>query len=112
VLRIEPLKWWVVGAEAPAMDAEQGATLDLSHSRTHIRISGPRAATVLNGFIALDLREASFPVGAVGSTDFHHIGVTVWRSADGYEVFAPRGYGVAIWQMLVEGSEQYGLQVN
>jgi len=49
VLRIEPLKWWVIGAEVGTMDAEQGATLDLSHSRTHIRISGSHAATVLNG---------------------------------------------------------------
>lgn len=111
VLRIEPLKWWVVGAEPEAIDPERGAILDLSHSRTHIRISGDRAATVLNGFISLDLREQSFPQGSVGSTGFHHIGVTVWRSSNGYEVFAPRGYGVAIWQMLVEGAEQYGLDI-
>jgi len=111
VLRIEPLKWWVIGADVGTIDAEQGATLDLSHSRTHIRISGSRATTVLNGFISLDLREDSFPVGAVGSTGFHHIGVTLWRSAEGYELFAPRGYGVAIWQMLVEGAEQYGLNI-
>jgi sarcosine oxidase gamma subunit len=40
ILRIEPMKWWLFGVEAPELDAELGMTLDLSHSRTHVRVSG------------------------------------------------------------------------
>ena len=66
LLRVEPLKWWMLGGTVPRLAPEQGTTLDLSHSRTHLRITGPQAATLLNRHLPLDLREGSFPEGAVG----------------------------------------------
>ena len=111
LLRIEPLKWWLVGAEAPEVDAEQGATLDISHSRTQLRISGPDAVDFLNRHLSLDLREDSFPVGSVGSTAIHHVGITLWRSADGYEMFIPRGFALTLWEGFIESAEQFGLEV-
>ena len=111
VLRIEPLKWWVYGAAAPTLSAEQGATLDLSHSRTHIRIRGDDAVTFLNRHVSLDLRESAFPEGSVASTVLHHVGVTLWRSDQGYEMFIPRGFALSLWEMLVETAEQFGLEV-
>ena len=111
LLRIEPLKWWVFGAAAPEIDPQKGASLDLSHSRTHIRVGGPDATEFLNRHLSLDLREQSFPVGAVGSTPVHHVGVTLWRSADGYELFLPRGFALSLWEGLTESAEQFGLQI-
>ena len=111
LLRIEPLKWWVFGAEAPEIDPENGASLDVSHSRTHIRVGGPDAVEFLNRHMSLDLRDASFPVGAVRSTAVHHVGVTLWRSAHGYELFIPRGFALSLWEGLTESAEQFGLQV-
>jgi heterotetrameric sarcosine oxidase gamma subunit len=112
ILRIEPLKWWVVGAEAPVLSAEQGATLDLSHSRTHVRITGDDAVSLLNRHLSLDLRQKSFPVDAVASTAFHHCGITLWRSGNGYELFLPRGFALALWEILVESAEQFGVEVR
>lgn len=46
LLRVQPLVWWLTRAdaatarEAREIDAEQGTSLDLSHSRTVIRIEG------------------------------------------------------------------------
>jgi heterotetrameric sarcosine oxidase gamma subunit len=111
LLRIEPLSWWLLGAEAPEVDAEQGATLDLSHSRTRIRIAGDDAAEFLNRHLSLDLRENSFPVGSVASTDIHHVGVTLWRSNEGYELFLPRGFALTLWEGFVESAQQFGLEV-
>lgn len=111
MLRIEPCKFWVFGAGLSSIEADQGAVLDLSHSRTHIRITGAKAATVLNSYLPLDLREKSCPEGSVASTAFHHVGVTLWRSANGYELFVPRGFAVSLWELLVEASEQYGLTI-
>ncbi len=111
LLRIEPLKWWVYGSDAPTLTPEQGATLDLSHSRTHVRVSGEDAALFLNRLVSLDLREKSFPVGSVASTAFHHCGITLWRSDDGYELFLPRGFALALWEMMVEIAEQFGVEV-
>ena len=111
MLRIEPLKWWLVGAPAPSLEADQGVTLDLSHSRTRIRISGARAADFLNRFLPLDLRESSFPEGAVASSVIHHVGVTLWRSSQGYELFIPRGFALSLWEGLVESAQQFGLEI-
>ena len=111
LLRIEPLKWWLLGAEAPEVEAEQGATLDISHSRTRIRIGGADAAEFLNRHLSLDLRENSFPLGSVASTVIHHVGVTLWRSADGYELFIPRGFALTLWEGFVESAEQFGVEV-
>jgi heterotetrameric sarcosine oxidase gamma subunit len=111
MLRIEPMKWWLVGIVAPVFDAEQAVTLDLSHSRTRVCVSGDNAAEFLNRHLPLDLREDSFPVGSVASSATHHVGVTLWRSADGYELFIPRGFALSLWQGLVESAQQFGVDI-
>lgn len=111
MLRIEPMKWWLVGVEAPAFDAEQAATLDLSHSRTRVRVGGDDAAEFLNRHFPLDLREDSFPVGGVASSATHHVGVTLWRSAEGYDLFIPRGFALSLWEGFVESAAQFGLEI-
>jgi heterotetrameric sarcosine oxidase gamma subunit len=111
LLRIEPLKWWIIGTTAPTVDPEIGNTLDVSHSRTQVRVSGPQSVQFLNRHMSLDLREASFQVGAVGSTVIHHVGVTLWRSEDGYELFLPRGFALSLWEGFVESAGQFGLEV-
>ncbi len=112
LLHIEPLKWWLVGAQAPELQADQGAVLDLSHSRTHVKIFGPEATTLLNRHLPLDFRDASFPAGSVASTAFHHVGVTLWRSGDGYELLLPRGFAASLWQMLLESAAQFGCEIE
>ena len=111
-LRMEPLKFWLLGAGAPQLGPNEGAVLDLSHSRTHVRVSGPHAATLLNRHLPLDLREISFPVGAVASTAFDHVGITLWRTEDGYDVFLPRGFALSLWQILLLGAAQFGCQIT
>ncbi len=112
MLRIEPMKWWLIGVDAPSLDAEQGMTLDLSHSRTHLRVSGDDAADFLNRHFPLDLRDNSFAQGSVASSVAHHVGVTLWHSADGYELFVPRGFALTLWQGFVESAEQFGLEIR
>ena len=110
-LRIEPLKWWLYGVAAPEIEAEQGSMLDISHSRTQVRVTGPEAVTFLNRHLSLDLREKSFPAGSVASSVIHHVGVTLWRSEQGYELFMPRGFALSLWQGLAESATQFGLEV-
>ena len=112
MLRIEPCKFWVIGTVLTELDASDGVIVDLSHSRTHLRITGSKARVVLNSFLPLDLRDRSFPVGAVASTAFHHVGVTLWRTEQGYELLVPRGFAVSLWELLAEASRQYGLAIS
>jgi heterotetrameric sarcosine oxidase gamma subunit len=112
LLRVEPLKFWVIGASAPQILPSSGAILDLSHSRTHVRVAGPEAQILLNRYLPLDLREPSFTSGAVASTVFHHIGVTLWRSPSGFELFLPRSFALSLWELLCQGAGQFGYEVT
>lgn len=115
LLRIEPLKWWLVGGVTPQLDAETGATLDLSHSRTRIDIGGDNAAALLNRLLPLDLRSAAMPRGGVASSAIHHVGVTLWRCNNGegfeYALFIPRGFALSIWEVLLASAHQFGVEV-
>ena len=59
----------------------------------------------------LDLRDEAFPVGSVASSVIHHVGVTLWRSAEGYELFIPRGFALTLWEGFLESAEQFGVEV-
>lgn len=111
LIRVEPLKWWLYGVSAPEIDPEQGVTLDISHSRTQIQVSGPDATAFLNRFLPLDLRDA-FPVGSVASSVIHHVGVTLWRSEAGHQLFVPRGFALTLWEGFVDVAGQFGLEVR
>lgn len=111
LLRIDPLKWWLFDTSAPQLDPDTGVTLDISHSRTHIRVAGTDAGVFLNRFLPLDLREGSFPKGSVASSFIHHVGVTLWYSDMGYELFIPRGFALVLWEGMVEVAGQFGLEI-
>ena len=111
LLRVEPMKWWLIGVEAPEIASQQGAVLDLSHSRTRIRVCGPQARECLNRFLPLDLRAQSFPAGSVASSAIHHVGVALWHVDNYYDLFVPRGFSLFIWDGMVEVARQFGLQV-
>jgi heterotetrameric sarcosine oxidase gamma subunit len=117
LLRVEPLKWWLIsensaGAVLPALPAGDGTVLNLSHSRSWIRINGRKAETLLNHFLPIDLRPGSFPHDTVASTAFHHTGVTLWRCDGGFNLMLPRSFAASLWELLQESAKQYGLEVS
>jgi len=112
LLRIEPLKWWLLGVEAPELDPADGTTLDISHSRTHLRVAGPQSQPCLNRLLPVDLRHESFGVDRVATTTMHHVAVAVWRSGEGFELFLPRGFAASLWEVLFDTAVQFGLEVE
>jgi heterotetrameric sarcosine oxidase gamma subunit len=111
LLRIEPLKWWCYGSELPELAAEEGTTLDLSHSRTHLRVRGQAAQACLNRLVSLDLRPNGCLLDSVMSTAFHHVGITLWHSKDGFEIFVPRGFALSLWEVLIDTAAQFGAEI-
>lgn len=114
LLRVEPLKWWLIACSGtvvpvPQMAPEEGAVLDMQDGRCWLRVSGDRAETLLNHFLPLNLRSSAFPVGAVASTGFHHVGVTLWRDPDHFNLLIPRSSAQSLWELLSESARQYGL---
>lgn len=111
LLRIEPLKWWCYGSQLPELAAEDGATLDLSHSRIHLRVRGQAAQDCLNRLVPVDLRPNGCPLDSVMSTAFHHVGITLWHSKDGFELFVPRGFALSLWEVLTDTAAQFGVEI-
>lgn len=117
LLRVEPSKWWLIAEghasiAPPVIPPEDGNVLDLSQSRTWLKFGGEKADVLLNHFLPIDFRDGSFPMNSVASTAFHHVGVTLWRSEDGYNLLLPRSFAASLWQMLHESALQYGLEVS
>lgn len=114
-LRVEPLKWLLIGeAEipAPALETADGTVLELSHARTVIRVEGPRAVELMARLVPLDLRPAAFPEGAVANTVMHHLGVTVLARDGGFDLFVLRSFGLALWETVLETAAQFGAKVG
>ncbi|MFT5573062.1 MAG: heterotetrameric sarcosine oxidase gamma subunit [Cryomorphaceae bacterium] len=112
ILRVETLKWWLIGTQEIELTSELGACLDMSHSRSRIRISGSDSVALLNRLMPLDLREHSFAKGSVASTAIHHVGITLWRNERGYELFIPRSFALSVWEVIFKSALQFGVDVR
>ncbi|KQZ81920.1 sarcosine oxidase subunit gamma [Mesorhizobium sp. Root157] len=103
----------VAEALAKAVAPEGGTVTDLSHGRTAIRISGPKAEWVLAKFFAIDFSLVAFPVGAGRSTMHHDIFAQIQRSAaDQYDVYVFRSFARSFWHTLRRGCEEVGYEVR
>jgi len=114
LIRVEPLKWWLISQDKRtdqlSLTCEDGAVLDLSSSRTWIKLTGPEAAALLNRFLPLDLSSTACPPGTSASTAFHHIGVTLWRDDQGFNLLLPRSFAAALFEQLTESAAQFGFE--
>lgn len=117
LIRVQPFAWWLTradaatAAEAMAIDADQGTAVDLSNSRTVIRVEGPRARDLLNRGLSTDLRPANFPDGSFAGGAIHLVGVNLHHRDGGYDLYIPRGFAVTLWEFLTESAAQWGYEV-
>ena len=114
LLRAEPLKWLLVSEDEiarPALDAADGTVLELSHARTAIHVSGPKALDLMARMVPLDLRPAAFPEGSVANTGLHHVGVTILARDGGFDILVLRSFGLTVWETLVESAAQFGAEI-
>ena len=112
MMRIEPLKWWIIGSGIPILSSDEGSLLDLSHSFTHLKISGQGTPFFLNRHLPIDLREKYFPINSVASSAIHHVSVKLWRTDNGYHLFIPRGFALSLWEMFLETASQFGYEIK
>lgn len=96
-----------------AMTAETGTVTDLSHGRTAIRISGPKAEWVLLKFFAIDFSLPAFPVGAGRSTVHHDIFAQIQRTAEEqFDIYVFRSFARSFWTALCHSAEEVGYEVR
>ena len=109
LLRIHPQRLWLVADRAgdhPALGADIGAALDLSHARTIIHVAEAIAAPLLSRFIAIDLRPHRFAADDVAVTPLHRVSVVLWRRLDGIDILAPRSFARSTRELLAESAER------
>ncbi|HUF87131.1 MAG TPA: sarcosine oxidase subunit gamma family protein [Thermohalobaculum sp.] len=114
LMRVEPLKWLLIGeAETarPGLDPADGTVLELGHARTVLHVAGPRAVELMARLVPLDLRPAKFPEGAVAGTVLHHVGVTILARDGGFDLLVLRSFGLAVWETLIDTAAQFGAEI-
>jgi heterotetrameric sarcosine oxidase gamma subunit len=88
------------------------STIDQSHGRVIIRLSGPKSRAVLAKGTPVDLYPDEFPVGKSAVTQMAHVGVHLSRvDADAYDLSVFRGFSESFWEWLTTMAEEFGYQV-
>jgi sarcosine oxidase subunit gamma len=100
-------------ALAREVGIDTGVVTDLSHGRTAIRISGPKAEWVLAKFFAIDFAIDAFPVGSGLSTAHHDVFAQIQRTgADQFDLYVFRSFARSFWTALCHASEEVGYEVR
>ena len=87
--------------------------LDVSDSRTILRIGGLRARDVLAKGVAVDVHTSVFPVQAIAHTMVEHAGALLHRvGPEAFELYVPRSYAVNLWHWLTESAAEFGFEVE
>ena len=103
-------------ADALQPQAGLGAIAEQSSGRAVLRLSGPRVRAALAKGCMLDLHPTAFPVGMAALTSIAHIGVHLWRAADGpegavFEIMVARSFAGSFWSWLSASVAEFGCQV-
>jgi heterotetrameric sarcosine oxidase gamma subunit len=93
--------------------ADIGSVTDLSHARCYIDIDGNQSRNMLNKLFAIDLREASFPVGHVRLTGTHHVPCMLYRvEGDSFRMFVFSTYAYDQLATVMDASREYGVSLR
>ena len=95
---------WLLQAPAAETTALQGlacALVDISHRQTGLIVKGPKAASLLNAGVPLDLSLAAFPSGMVTRTIFEKAEIVLWRlDAETFHVEVWRSFAPYLLALL------------
>jgi sarcosine oxidase subunit gamma len=118
---VGPDKIWVTAPYADGVGARlaklwpsaRAVVTELGHSRTVLRISGPKARDLIARFLAIDLDFALFPVGRVTAAGLHGLGVMLHHVTSGtYDLYLPRTFALSLAEGILEVAEQWGVEVK
>ena len=111
-------RWFLAGSEgtdaliAAKLKQSDGSLIDLSHGRTALRISGPKAEWVLSKLYAIDFSVATFPALSGLSTTHHSIFTQIYRhDEETFDLFVFRSLARSFWHTLRRAAEETGYEV-
>lgn len=124
LLWLGPDEWLVVSAAddatalagrlADALEDVHHAVADVSHSRTVIGLTGPRARDLLMKGTNVDLHPRRF--GSDSCIQAHlgrcHMLLHQLDDSPSYDIYVHRSFVVYAWRWLCDGAREYGLAVR
>ena len=94
-----------------ALEGIAHALVDISHRQFAVEVSGPHAATILNGACPLDLNLAQFPVDMCTRTVLAKADVVLWRTAENtFHLEVWRSFAGYVTGILAEIAAEFYLQ--
>ena len=105
VVRIRPDEWYLLGDGAAAMAAGldlsgYASTVDVSHSRHAVRVTGDHAADTLAKLCSADLDDAMTPNGAAWGNSVAGVTCDIVRD----DIVSDDGAGTRSYLLLFDGS--------
>jgi sarcosine oxidase subunit gamma len=101
-----PNAWLVFGDDAlPRKAAGLGAVTDQSDGLFLFFVTGPHAVQILKKLVPVDV--ASFAPDEAAITIAAHIGVRMWREADGFVLACFRSFAVALHHALEDAAREF-----
>jgi sarcosine oxidase subunit gamma len=107
-----PAAWEAVAAH---IDQAVTPTLDLSHARTVVRVTGPSAAGLLARLVPIDFDDTAFGPDRFVQSTLHSVGILVHRraqSAPCFDLYMPSSYAVTAWEMVTHNAASFGYEVS
>lgn len=106
--RIEMSKIWLIGSVALNEVPAAFYPLDLSSSRSVLRIQGPRAHDLLARLCAVDFRDDT---RNFHGASIHHCAVHIHKLESGFDIYMPRSFGESLTDFIIDISRQYHVQM-
>lgn len=101
------------GRLAAAIPIDVGTVTDLSHARTAIRVSGPKAEWVLSKLFAVDLGITKLPLADGISTNHHDVFAQIQRTAaDQFDIYVFQSFARSFWHTLCRAAEETGYDIR
>ncbi|MGE0282259.1 MAG: sarcosine oxidase subunit gamma family protein [Rhizobiaceae bacterium] len=90
-----------------------GTVTDLSHGRTALRITGPKAEWILSKLFAVNLAATKVPLGSAVATSHHEVFAQIQRTgADQFDIYVFRSFARSFWSTLCHAAEETGYEVR
>lgn len=110
VWSVSPGEWTALGARP------NGEAVELTHVRSMFRLTGDRAADLLNRVCALDLSDGMFPSGAAGRTLVAGAVTEVVRDdvngVPSYLILPSRSFGTYMWGVIDDAGGEFQLRAG
>ena len=100
-----------------SIDPAQTPILDLSHSRTLLRVAGVAAADLMARLMPIDFDAQAFGPGRFVQSGIHSTAVLAHRAdaADGapvFDIYMPRSFAASLWDFITQTAMPFGYRVD